>query len=75
MKALVVVDMQNDFVTGALGTKEAVEILPRVLRRIEQGKAEGEDIVIVICVKVCCTHCVTDFHSWADTFVCQSILS
>ena len=27
---LIVIDMQNDFVTGALGTAEAVAILPRV---------------------------------------------
>lgn len=32
---LVVIDMQNDFVTGALGTPEAVRIVPRVKRRIE----------------------------------------
>ena len=27
MKVLVVVDMQNDFIDGSLGTKEAVEII------------------------------------------------
>ena len=27
---LVVVDMQNDFIDGALGTKEAVAIIPKV---------------------------------------------
>ena len=30
MKVLIVVDMQNDFINGALGTKEAETILPRV---------------------------------------------
>ena len=30
-KALVVVDMQNDFVTGCLGTKEAQEIVPALV--------------------------------------------
>lgn len=34
MKILVVVDMQNDFIDGALGTPEAVEIVPRVARKI-----------------------------------------
>ena len=29
-KVLVVVDMQNDFIDGALGTKEAVAIVPGV---------------------------------------------
>lgn len=35
MKVLVVVDMQNDFVDGALGTKEAVEILSKVVEKIK----------------------------------------
>ena len=33
MKFLIVVDMQNDFITGSLGTKEAEAILPKVLER------------------------------------------
>ena len=32
---LIVVDMQNDFIDGALGTSEAVAIVPRVLDKIE----------------------------------------
>ncbi len=35
MKILVVIDMQNDFVDGALGTKEAVAIVPNVIQKIE----------------------------------------
>ncbi len=35
MKFLIVVDMQNDFIDGALGTKEAVAILPAVKAKIE----------------------------------------
>lgn len=35
MKVLVVVDMQNDFIDGALGTKEAVEIVPKVIEKIK----------------------------------------
>ena len=35
MKFLIVVDMQNDFIDGALGTKEAVAILPAVKTKIE----------------------------------------
>lgn len=34
MEILVVVDMQNDFVDGALGTKEAVAIVPKVAEKI-----------------------------------------
>ena len=34
-KILVVVDMQNDFIDGALGTPEAVAIVPHVREKIE----------------------------------------
>ena len=33
-KLLLVIDMQTDFVDGALGTAEAVAIIPNVLREI-----------------------------------------
>lgn len=35
MKILVVVDMQNDFIGGALGTREAVAIVPKVVEKIK----------------------------------------
>ncbi len=35
-KLLVVVDMQKDFVDGALGTKEAVAIVPAVVEKISE---------------------------------------
>ena len=34
-KLLIVVDMQNDFIDGALGTKEAVAIVPKVVEKIK----------------------------------------
>ena len=33
---LVVVDMQNDFIDGALGTKEAVQIVPNVKKKLQE---------------------------------------
>lgn len=42
-KLLIVVDMQNDFVDGALGTKEAVAIVEKVVKKI--NAFEGEIIV------------------------------
>ena len=39
-EVLVVVDMQNDFVTGVLGTKEAVAILPQAVKKINGHKGE-----------------------------------
>ena len=35
MRYLIVVDMQKDFVTGVLGTKEAQQILPAVVDRVK----------------------------------------
>lgn len=35
MDVLVVIDMQNDFIDGALGTKEAVAIVPKVVEKIK----------------------------------------
>lgn len=35
-KVLCVIDMQNDFIDGALGTKEAVAIVPNVKKKIEE---------------------------------------
>ena len=34
MKILVVVDMQKDFINGSLGSKEALEIVPKVVEKI-----------------------------------------
>lgn len=34
MKVLVVVDMQNDFIDGPLGTPEAAAIVPNVVEKI-----------------------------------------
>lgn len=40
MKFLIVVDLQNDFFTGSLGTKEAEAILPKVLKKIRTYRPE-----------------------------------
>lgn len=39
-KVLVVVDMQNDFIDGALGTEEAQGIVGNVVKKIEQYQGE-----------------------------------
>jgi len=44
-KLLVVVDMQNDFVDGVLGTAEAQTIIPAVVKKIESYKANENHIV------------------------------
>lgn len=45
MKVLIVVDMQKDFTTGSLGTKEAQAIVPLVAETIEQ-MADPNTVVI-----------------------------
>ena len=45
MKVLIVVDMQVDFTTGSLGTKEAQAIVPLVAETIEQ-MADPDTVVI-----------------------------
>ena len=42
MKLLIVIDMQNDFIDGALGTKEAVAIVPNVAQKIKDARESGQ---------------------------------
>ena len=42
---LVVVDMQNDFVFGALGTREARAVLPAVKKKAEEARGAGKRVV------------------------------
>ena len=44
-KTLIVVDMQNDFIDMALGTKEAVAIVPKVKAKIEEYVKNGDEII------------------------------
>lgn len=41
---LIVIDMQNDFITGSLGTKEAQGIVSKVVERIKKAREEGWEI-------------------------------
>lgn len=47
-KCLIVIDMQNDFITGALGTREAEQIVPAVCDRIQDAAAAGMDILFTL---------------------------
>lgn len=44
-KTLIVIDMQNDFIDMALGTKEAVSIVPAVKEKIAQYTEAGHEII------------------------------
>jgi len=44
-KTLIVIDMQNDFITGPLGTEEARAIVPNVQKKIDEY-SERHDLII-----------------------------
>lgn len=60
-KILIVVDMQNDFITGALGSPQARAIVPNVVARAKRAHDEG-DIVI----------CTMDKHVYNNDY-CDSL--
>ncbi|MBR2284031.1 MAG: cysteine hydrolase [Ruminococcus sp.] len=76
MKVLAVIDMQNDFIDGALGTPEAAAIVPAVARRIEEFRSAGWDIVFTRDThgedylstmegrKLPVPHCIRGTHGW-----------
>lgn len=45
MKVLIVVDMQKDFIDGALGSKAAQAIVQNVKSKIEERRASGYNII------------------------------
>ena len=45
MKVLVVVDMQHDFVDGALGTSEAKQIVENVKKKVELYWSVGDKVI------------------------------
>ena len=74
MKVLIVIDMQKDFIDGALGTKEAQAILPAVVNRIEKSENElilftfdthQEDYLVTTeGKKLPVIHCVENSEGW-----------
>lgn len=72
-KYLVVVDMQNDFIDGALGTPEAQAILPKVIEKIEnfpgavvftQDTHDEDYLETLEGKKLPVEHCIIDTEGW-----------
>ena len=73
-KIIVVVDMQNDFIDGALGTQEAQQMLPRLAAKLEREK----DAALIFTMdthnqyymdtqegkKLPVPHCIKPEHGW-----------
>ena len=73
MNFLIVVDMQNDFIDGVLGTKEAVAILPAVKEKIKNfnGRVlftrdthESDYLSTQEGQNLPVEHCMRDTHGW-----------
>lgn len=45
---LIVIDFQNDFIDGSLGTTEAQAIVPNVVRKIAEYEAAGKPIIATL---------------------------
>ena len=45
MKALIVIDMQNDFISGSLGTPEAQAIVPKVQEKLENYSILYDEVI------------------------------
>ena len=44
-KTLIVIDMQNDFIDGSLGTAEALSIVENVKKKIDEYRANGDRVI------------------------------
>lgn len=75
-RLLVVVDMQNDFIDGTLGTGEAQAVVPAVKAKIEAYKHDGQDVVFTMDThydnyletlegrNLPVKHCLKQTHGW-----------
>lgn len=75
-KTLIVVDMQNDFIDGSLGTKEAQAIVANVKKKIEAYQDRGDEIIFTRDThqknylktpegkKLPVEHCIEHTHGW-----------
>ena len=77
MKVLIVVDMQNDFIDGALGTPEAQAIVPNVIEKVKQYREDKNGFIIYTADthhnnyletqegrKLPVPHCIHPSHGW-----------
>ena len=78
-KVLLVIDMQNDFVTGALGSAQAVAVVEGIRRRVEEYQRENRTVLFTMDTHMDCEyregrltqeaarfpkHCIRDTPGW-----------
>ena len=76
MRILIAVDLQNDFVDCALGTREAEAIIPRAAARIRERREAGDLIIATLDThgadyaqtqegrRLPVPHCIRDTEGW-----------
>lgn len=77
MKTLIVIDMQNDFISGPLGTPEAQAIIPNVKKKIDEYVYRGDEVIFTRDTHATNTylktsegrhlpikHCIYGTHGW-----------
>lgn len=84
MKVLVVVDMQNDFIDGALGTPEAQKIVPAVVEKIRGWTGEvyatmdthqADYLTTQEGRNLPVAHCIEGTHGWEIAPAIREILT
>ena len=85
-QAYIIIDMQNDFIDGALGTKEAPLIVPRIeaiLQAAQKDESRETDFIFTQDThgadyldtqegrKLPVPHCIRDTHGWQ---ICRALL-
>lgn len=82
MKILICIDMQNDFVNGSLGTKEAERVVPYVVNKINTYRENDNDNIIIFTQdthsksylstfegeKLPIPHCIKKTNGWEFTY-------
>lgn len=76
MKVIVVVDMQNDFITGSLGSPEAVEAKDKIIRYLREQDYDNTKVIFTMDThhkdylesyegkKLPIPHCIVDTEGW-----------
>lgn len=76
MKIIIIVDMQNDFITGSLGSPEAVEVRNKMIRYLNEQDYKNTKVIFTMDThysnylntfegqKLPIPHCIKDTEGW-----------
>lgn len=76
MKIIIIIDMQNDFITGSLGSPEAVEVRNKMIRYLNEQDYKNTKVIFTMDThysnylntfegqKLPIPHCVKDTEGW-----------